>query len=165
MGSAGDVAFKALEDFPPPKAATSVRAMKSVLIASVAVFALACGGSTPPAASPSETTGAEQGKEHGEHHGKGKHEDHGNMTPALKDFHHVLAPVWHSPEGKERQDKTCGNLADLKAKAAATADAELVTDVAAVETACAGADKKDVETKLATVHDRFHALAKAASGK
>lgn len=101
-------------------------------------MSLACGGATPAPA------------EHGEH---------GAMGPALKDFHSVLAPVWHSPEGPARAEKTCANVKAFEEKARATADAELVAATTALEPACAKDGKPEVEAKLTAIHARFHALA------
>lgn len=140
--------------------------MKNLALVILAAAAVACGGSSNPPASPSNTTSSdthEGGGEHAHHKESGGHDDHhAGISPALKDFHHVLAPVWHSEPGATRVTKACADVKTMKDKAAATSDSELVTDVAALETACASPDKKDAEAKLSTVHDRFHALAKDA---
>jgi hypothetical protein len=112
-------------------------------------MSLACGGATPAPGAPSETTSSEN-KEHGEH---------GEMAPALREFHGVLAPVWHSPEGAARAEKTCANVKALEEKAHATADAELVAATTALEPACAKEGRPEVEAKLTAIHARFHALA------
>ena len=116
-------------------------------------FTFACGGATPAPGAPSETTSSEHG-EHGEHAA-----EHGAMAPALQEFHGVLAPVWHSPEGAARAEKTCANVKALEEKARATADAELVAATTALEPACAKDGRPDVEAKLTAIHSRFHALA------
>ena len=132
------------------------------------MFALliACGGSSTPAASPSSTTGGETGAENKEgHHGNGhsgKGGHHEGLSPALNDFHGVIAPVWHAPAGKERIEKACSNSKALVEKAQATGDAELVAAAGAIDPACAKDGRPDVEAKLSAVHDRFHALAKMA---
>jgi hypothetical protein len=110
-------------------------------------MSLACGGATPGPAEP------------GEHREHGEHGEHGAMDPALKDFHGVLAPVWHSPEGAARADKTCANVKAFEEKARATADAELLAATTALEPACAKDGKPEVEAKLTAIHARFHALA------
>lgn len=81
------------------------------------------------------------------------------MAPALQEFHGVLAPVWHSPEGAARAEKTCANVKALEDKARATADAELLSATTALEPACAKEGRPEVEAKLAAIHSRFHALA------
>jgi len=71
----------------------------------------------------------------------------------------VLGPVWHSPEGAARAEKTCANVKALEDKARATADAELVSATTALEPACAKEGRPEVEAKLTAIHARFHALA------
>ena len=110
-------------------------------------MSLACGGATPAPA------------EHAEHAEHGEHGEHGALAPALKDFHGVLAPVWHSPEGAARAEKTCANVKALEEKARATADAELVAATTALEPACAKDGRPEVEAKLTAIHARFHTLA------
>ncbi len=83
----------------------------------------------------------------------------GALSPALDDFHGVLAPVWHSPEGAARAEKTCANAKALEDRARATGDADLVSATAALQPACANDGRPDVEAKLAAIHSRFHALA------
>jgi hypothetical protein len=141
-----------------------VRAMKlaaSLLFAFL--FCAACGGETPPPASPSQTTGSEQkagaDHDHDGHHEGGDHDkQHANLSPALKDFHGVIAPVWHSDAGSVRIEKACASTKAMQEKAQATGDAELIADVGALDPACAQAGRPDVEKKLGVVHDRFHAL-------
>jgi hypothetical protein len=137
-----------------------VRAMKlvcisaSALVAALVLGTAACGGSTPPPATPSETTGAAP-KNEGEH----EHEhEHGAISPALKDFHGVLGPVWHSDAGAVRVEKACTNAKALQDKAKATGDADLIAAAAALDPACAASGRPDVEAKLTVVHERFHAL-------
>jgi len=150
--------------------AAMVRAMKFA-VASFFTLALAstvaCGGSSTPATAPSQTTYSDSKTaehkeggpgEHGEHkEGHGDH--HAGISPALKDFHGVLSPVWHSDAGKVRVEKACSSTASMADKAKATGDADLVAAVAALEPACAAPNRPEVEAKLGTVHDRFHALA------
>lgn len=117
---------------------------------------VACQSATPPAASPADSaSGApDHHREHGDHE-KG----HAALSPALKEFHGVLAPVWHSGAGAVRVDKACADAKGLHEKAKATGDAELVAAAAALEPACAAPGRPEVEAKLTTVHERFHALA------
>lgn len=142
--------------------------MKNLALVILAAAAVACGGSNNPPSSPSSTTGASESKEGGGEHGhhrEGHDDHHPGISPALKDFHGVLAPVWHSEPGAVRVEKACTGVKGMKEKATATGDSQLQSDVAALETACATPDKKDAEAKLTTVHERFHALAKDAKDK
>jgi hypothetical protein len=116
---------------------------------------VACGGEAQPAASPSQTTGSEP--KEGEH--AGHHEEHGQLSPALKDFHGVIAPVWHSDAGAVRVEKTCSSAKSIQDKAQATGDAALIAAAGALDPACAAPGRPDVEAKLTAVHERFHALA------
>jgi len=133
---------------------------------------IACGGSRPPEAQHAEHEHEhEHEHERGHHggHGKGEHDEHDEhgeheknetISPALKDFHAVLAPVWHSHAGDERIDKACARTAAFKEKAAAVADAELSRTVDKLAETCAPGAKRDgVEASLGAVHERFHALA------
>lgn len=133
--------------------------------ASVLSIALvACGGSaSAPPASARHGEGHEHGEHgHGEHgHEHGEHGEHAKLSPALKDFHEVLAPVWHSPAGAERVAKTCTASETLSAKATATGDAELIASTAETKKACAatGRPVEVVESAIMKVHQRFHAIA------
>jgi hypothetical protein len=136
--------------------------MKSVLI-TILGFTAACAASSPPppAAGPASTTGSEQTEPtHGPHHKEGKPHEHKELSPALHDFHGVLAPVWHSDAGATRVEKACSGTKPMQEKAKATSDAELIAAVTALEAACAKDGRPEVEAKLAAVHDRFHAVAK-----
>lgn len=124
----------------------------------VSAAAVACGSSQPAPAAPATTTGSEQGHEHKEH--KEGQDEHAALTPALKDFHTVLSPVWHADAGATRIEKACTNVKAMAEKATATNDAELIADVKEVDAACAKDGKPEVETKLKAVHERFHVVAK-----
>ena len=153
--AAGDiVCFPAVGARNPSVSAASLVVMK---LTSVVVFAslsivCACGGATPAPGAPSETTSSKHGE-------RGEHGEHGAMAPALQEFHGVLAPVWHSPEGAARAEKTCANVKALEEKARATADAELIAATTALEAACAKDGRPEVEAKLTAIHSRFHELA------
>ena len=111
---------------------------------------------------------------HGEGHaeGEGHHHDK-DMSPPLKSFHDVLAPVYHAEKGPGRVDKTCADAPAMTKGAAAVANEEgvdhttarkerdeaLTKSVADLETACKG-DKAGVEAALEKVHDAFHAFLK-----
>lgn len=104
----------------------------------VLAFLLACGGEHHEASNA------------GEHAG----EHHEAMAPALKEFHDVLAPVWH---GDARAQKACEQKQAFLDKAPATNDPELISLVSDLGKACVD-DTSHVEEKLAKVHERFHAL-------
>jgi hypothetical protein len=135
--------------------------------ASFVLFAvLACGQpkatSTPPHA-------------HDEAH------DHDELPAEVKSFHEVLAPRWHADKGDARTQDTCGAVAEFEAKAAAiaalttpaggdaghwsTSTKELGDAVAALETACQGADPAAFEPAFHRVHEGFHAVMEAAGAK
>ncbi len=117
-------------------------------VASLFTFT-ACAGTPPPAAAPETTTSEHM---HGHAHA------HAGVAPALHDFHEVMSPVWHTPEGSARAEKACMNAKSLREKASGAADAELVAAAAALELACAKEGRPDVEAKLAVLHNRFHVL-------
>jgi hypothetical protein len=142
-----------------------MRILPTIALA-LAPTALGCGAATP-AASPAnatteETATAGTGAGHGHRHGAsgepGKH--HKDLPPALDAFHDRLAPVWHSTPGTERIAKACAEAKDLRAKSDATADVELIDAVTKMEAACGAEGRRDVESALSAVHDRFHVLAK-----
>jgi hypothetical protein len=144
--------------------------MRIISILAIAALTVACGNNAEqaPPTTPSSAPAAPDAKGagvagtphdgHGQHEGGG-HEDHGKMKPELHAFHESLAPIWHTNAGADRVTKACAGQADLSAKAASVNDAELTAAVEGVKSACATPDKKDVEAKLSSVHDRFHKLA------
>lgn len=146
-----------------------MRAILSVF--AIATLTIACGNnaeqappatpttSATPAAAPDAKGAGEAAKTEGHEHGAAGHDDHGKMKPEIHAFHESIAPVWHTKPGADRVTKACASTSDLSAKAADVKDAELTANVEAVKAACATPDKKDVETKLSAVHDRFHKLA------
>lgn len=147
-----------------------------ILSVAVAALTVACGGSEPPPAAPSNTAAttapgeAAKGEAATGHHdgkGGGQHdkEDHGKMPPALHEFHETIAPIWHTTAGNDRVTKTCSGEKSLRDKAAAVGDAELTANAEAVKAACEKPGKADVEAKLSTVHDRFHKLVEQAKDK
>jgi len=134
----------------------------------LALALVGCGGS-----------GGDAEEGHGDHHAGGEHEGgdhHAGLPPAVHNFHEVLGPIWHSEEGDTRRDLACEqqSLHDLESAADdveamsvpegvdenawhAAAD-DLAADVDGVVSACeAGGD--EAETRLADVHQAFHAVA------
>jgi hypothetical protein len=159
------VLFDALkeEDVRLPCASSlayTARMLKVAHVVSVAisVFALGCASNPPP---PPATTSSsdEHAKHEGDHHAEGHKDEHEQLSPALKDFHGVIAPVWHSEPGATRVEKACASTKAMQEKATATNDAALVTAAKDLDAACAKSDKGEVEAKLKVVHERFHALA------
>lgn len=136
--------------------------MKSFIIPLVVLTAACAASSQPPPAASATTTASEHaGPPHEKaHHAHGEGHEHADLVPALKDFHGVIAPVWHSEPGATRIEKACASTKPMAEKAQATNDAELVAAVAALEGACVKEGRAEVEAKLAAVHDRFHAVAK-----
>jgi hypothetical protein len=119
----------------------------------LALVATACGGSTrPPEGAPVPSHEDEEAKMH--------HDDHAEASPAVHDFHEVLAPLWHSDKGPERVAKTCAQAATLKEKATATKDAELVAATDALAAECAKDGRPEFEARFAAVHESFHGVAK-----
>ena len=95
------------------------------------------------------------------------------MTPSVHAFHEILAPVFHMEKGAPRVEKTCAAVADMKTAAKpVAADASddaskvragaLTSSVDALEAACGAAGRPDVEAKLESVHDAFHAVMEAS---
>jgi hypothetical protein len=138
--------------------------MRTSIFPCLATLALAACGNAPPAASPATTTGHEHGEEHGHGHGHGHdgkgHKDEKDMPAPVRDFHAVLAPLWHADKGPERAAKTCAQAATLREKAQATGDAELVAVVAALATECDSPGRPKFEERFHAVHERFHVVAK-----
>ena len=97
------------------------------------------------------------GAQHPEHEEHAEH--HGDMSPAVHDFHETLAPLWHAPKGPDRVTKTCDNAATLQSKAKATNDAGLVSATDALAAECAKDGRPDFEAKFSAVHESFHKLA------
>ncbi len=113
-------------------------------------------------------------RHHGPEEEHGRHDHH--FEGGMKDYHDVLAPIWHQEKGLARTDGACAKAASLAAlarvlendpapgKAAADAtgwksDAhELVLASDALGTACAVEGRPDVEARLGAVHEGFHAL-------
>ncbi len=174
----------------------SISGSVSRFVASASIVVVsACGGAPPSAPEvPGDDHDHEhhhQAAGHGEHghdghhgeheHGTGEHgggRGHGLEDGPLKDFHEVIAPVWHAEPGKVRVEAACANAPKLKERAAAlgtppaaaqkdeagwkTDGAALVSSIDALTTACAAAGRPDVESALSKVHDGFHRLMERA---
>ena len=126
--------------------------LSSVSFAFSISMSVACASNPPSGAASPQTAGSEHARGHEHAH------EHAGVAPALHDFHEVIAPVWHTAEGSARVEKTCSNVKALREKASAAGDAELVAAAAALEPACAKDGRPEVEAKLVTLHNRFHAL-------
>ena len=138
----------------------------------VSIITLAC-SSTKDAESPHEHGEHEHADkhEHAEKHGEGEKHHKKLADGPVKDFHDVMAPVFHMEKGAARVEKTCAAVPAMKERAAALVSAAtpegkdhaaaLSTSVGELETACGG-DKATVEAKLETAHDAFHKVMDAA---
>jgi len=139
--------------------------MKRTLTFALLVAIAACGGKDKPATT---TPVAEH------HEGSGEAEEHENLTPELKAFHDLLAPLWHAEKGPKRTSDTCAAREQFKAAADAVAKATppvpanadtwtagtraLVAAVADLDHQCTVAGSGDFEGVFAKVHEAFHAL-------
>jgi hypothetical protein len=137
----------------------------SVILA-LAALAPACGGGSSQS---TETAHHEQGAGGEDHHSEGHPRIPGNLTA----LHDVLAPTWHAEPGATRAGMGCTNAArlDEESRAVASSPAPAGVDAAAWGTAAAqltaasaalvaecGASGPEVEARLSTLHDAFHAL-------
>jgi hypothetical protein len=144
----------------------------SVLISALTIAICGCGGSTPPPATPTQ----DQGESHhgGGHHEHGENHDVAKLPASLREFHSVLAPVWHMEKGADRVTKTCAQASALRDKATAVqtspvpehateaawkaAAGALVNAVTALVTECGKEGHPDVDARLSDVHTNFHEL-------
>lgn len=146
--------------------------MNRNILVVLAAFVVACGPSSK------EPEHAEHEHAEGEHHGEhGEHGEghHPKMEGAVKDFHDVVAPIFHGEEkDAARGEKACTAAPSFKEKAAAVqtesasksegakkAAADLVAAVTDLESACAAAGKPDADAKFLKLHDAFHAVMEA----
>ena len=123
-----------------------------------------CGGSQQP-----RTDAAHDEAEH-----------HEELPEAVRSFHDVLSPLWHSEAGPDRTERTCAAVPSLRERAegvrfappppAAESDSAgwqtsadaLFESVGALETECAVEGRPAFEARFSEVHDAFHALAARA---
>ena len=115
----------------------------------------ACGGSKEPAA-----TGGEH-HEHCKGHGEQgeHHKEESKLTPAVREFHQVLAPLWHAEKGPDRVTNTCAKAPTLKEKATATGDAALIAATSELVVECGKEGRPQFDARFTAVHEKFHALA------
>jgi hypothetical protein len=132
-------------------------------IAPLFAISIACGGSTPPASAPHE---------HAEHEHGQEEEHHGNLPKEVREFHDLLAPLWHAEKGPERVTKTCAQARALHAAAIEAAGARdkandaswkaeggaLVDATAALAAECDKEGRPQFEARLSDVHEHFHKL-------
>ena len=104
-----------------------------------------------------------------------------NMPPQIAKFHDTLAPRWHAKPGPQRMTDTCAAIGQFRADgdaiatspapsggdaAAWSAGGKQLTDaVAALEKTCKANDAAAFEPAFERVHNTFHGLMGAASGK
>jgi hypothetical protein len=133
-----------------------------------------CAGHSAGGENEGDCGGHREGGE-GRHEGRGEHEGAGeaSLPPTLAGFHETVAPVWHSEPGAGRATLACGAAAQLRERAGAVqsgevpagvdaaawtpAAATLVTTADALVATCT-AQGADVEAKLTSLHEAFHAL-------
>ncbi len=94
---------------------------------------------------------------HGHEHAGGEHE-HPELPPDVEAFHDALAPIWHMEPGEGRAQAGCEGVAVFRERATALGDAALTDAVEALAAEC-DATGPEVETRLAGVHDAYHAVA------
>lgn len=145
-------------------------------IAFLALFSLACGGSSESTegSSSESTSGGEHHHGHGHHdgHGHGHHDGHGhhhhgNLPPAVDAFHDAFAAQWH---GDRTAASVCPNAADLQDAAEAAveeqqaAHPEVSARVSQTADAFVAACQAEPEggaafdAAFSTFHDALHAM-------
>ncbi len=85
---------------------------------------------------------------------------HHHFPKDIDAFHSVLAPVWHAPQGRQRNHDACGEAGRMErlAKDIRSTDASgLQASIATLKIAC-GRNVADVEGPLFDVHEEFHRL-------
>jgi hypothetical protein len=135
------------------------------------LFAAACGGKSAPA-THADHTGSGAGSAMGPMMGhEGEHDD---MSPELKKFHDVFAPLWHAEKGAKRTADACAAVPELataadaigKATPPPSANADtwtagtraLVAAVAKLGDACKANDAAKFDAAFTEVHEAFHGL-------
>lgn len=144
-------------------------------IAFLALFSLACSGSSESTegSSSESTSGGEHHHGHGHHdgHGHGHHDGHGhhhgNLPPAVDAFHDAFAAQWH---GDRTAASVCPNAADLQDAAEAAveeqqaAHPEVSARVSQTADAFVAACQAEPEggaafdAAFSTFHDALHAM-------
>ncbi|TQV86529.1 hypothetical protein [Aliikangiella coralliicola] len=86
---------------------------------------------------------------------------HHNFTKEVAAFHDVLAPLWHSPDGKQKQTDTCAKVAKLKKLATDIPQSEQLTkNLTALAETC-NQDQKLFDKAFHHVHLAFHNISDA----
>jgi hypothetical protein len=145
--------------------------MKRISLLALSFSITACGASDPATTTPSTTEPPQAAAA-----AEPQHDEHGDMPAQLVAFHDVLKPLWHD-ETANRQANTCGQIAELDARAGALTQVEVAPDKkeawaagvtqldAAIEELGAGCTGKgDFVASFTKVHDGFHALLELATG-
>jgi hypothetical protein len=152
--------------------------MTRTLTFALLLAAAACGGKGKAASGPTTSGGS---ADHAGDHQGGDEEMHDSLSPEMKAFHDLLAPLWHADKGPKRLADTCAAVPQLKTSADAVAKATppiptnadtwttgtraLVAAVGELETACKGKNEAATEAAFAKVHDTFHGLMKQANAQ
>ncbi|MBI2305802.1 MAG: hypothetical protein HYU78_00735 [Rhodocyclales bacterium] len=100
--------------------------------------------------------GAAEQHEHRHHH----------FPKDVDAFHGVLAPVWHAPRGKERNQDACtkaGRMERLAKDIRSTDASGLQASITTLTKQCQGGNG-DVEGALFDVHEEFHRLIEPKKG-
>jgi hypothetical protein len=107
---------------------------------------IGCGSATPPA---------------GEPHEPGHDVGHSKLSGPLKEFHDVLAPLWHADKGPEREKKTCAAIATFEERAAAVKDEPMIAAVGQLKAECGKAEgaRSEFDAKFGVMHEAFHRAA------
>jgi hypothetical protein len=91
----------------------------------------------------------------------GQYDNHAHdFAKDVDTFHSVLAPLWHSPPGKERSQQVCAQVAKMESLASAiqSGDAKpLQASVVALRAQCQSRPA-DIDAMLFNVHEAFHHL-------
>jgi hypothetical protein len=93
------------------------------------------------------------------------HENHAHdFSRDVDAFHAVLAPLWHSRQGKERSRQVCAQAQKLEnlANGIHSGDAKkLLASIAALRAQCQ-ARPTDIDASFSDVHEAFHCLIEPA---
>jgi len=84
-----------------------------------------------------------------------------NLAKEVDAFHAALAPLWHSPVGKERSQQVCAQASRLASLAQAIRSGDskpLLESLVALKAQCQ-ANPADIDSVFSAVHEAFHHLA------
>lgn len=90
---------------------------------------------------------------------EGSHKHH--FAKDIDAVHGVLAPLWHSPPGKDRAQKVCAQaerMEQLAHQIRSVASKPLVTSIATLRAQCQ-TNPVAIDQAFSDVHDAFHVIA------